>query len=452
MRNIAKFLLVVALTLTFSAILGCDAVPFLGGEEESPQVEMPVELSADDMAVQEDIETGTGIETSLDVGVADAADRPFAGAPTLLRVFQNEEGHIEALFDHPVKVESGEVKMSSDKGALSRKFDPRSDGYDNSLVFDINTVEEGGDVTVRAIFLLDGAAIRSEDGQDARTEFVPETFFVEPRLFAASVRSDRPYVRDIRAEEWSLRVLFSANVRFGENLRLLTRNVAGQTGEMPLAWESLNAMRSWSYVDSLLFAVPEPYRGEQFWIAPVQVYGFSPNDGIADAAEGGLPARRAFEPFVVELSRGAVLNDLQRCAYHLSEGDQMRYSFAVSNLSEFLEEDPRLEESLARSECLAAVSRAMTRGETGLLRNWKHSACIDALETSYRVMEFYPGDTGAGYPSQARDRWLRADELMAVPYDLLSLEERIELRDALAHESCPKFYPQLFYGYWVELD
>ena len=452
MRRIAKYLSAIALTLTFAAVLGCDAVPFVGGEEESPPAENSVELPADDMAVLEDIETLTGTETKLEAGSAGGEDGPLAGAPMLLRVFQNEEGHIEALFDRPVKVEGGEVKMSSDKGALSRKFDARSDGYGNSLMFDINTVEEGGEVTVSAIFLLDGAEIRSENGQRARTEFAPETFFVERRLFAASVRSDRPYVREIRAEEWSLRVFFSTDVRSSENLRLLARNVAGQTGEMPLAWESLNAMRSWSYVDSLLFAVPEPYRAEPFWIAPVQVYGFSPNDEIAAAAEDGLPARRAFEPFVVELSRGAVLNDLQRCAYHLSEGDQMRYSFAVSNLSDFLEEDPRLEESAVRSECLAAVSRATTRGDTSLLRNWKHSACIDTLETSYRVKEFYPGETVAGYPSQARDRWLRADELIAVPYDLLSLAERVELREALTHEICSRFYPQLFYGYWVELD
>ncbi len=432
----------VAMALAFGALfMGCDSLPFIGGGDPEPVVEI-IETAEPDVLVIDDTPA-----------VVDAVVEPKDMAPpVLLRVFRNEAGHVEALFDRPVRVVGGEVKLVTNKGALGIKPGTDPDVYEYFLIFDINSMEEGGEVMAMSLRTLDGARVVSEDEAVALLDFTPQSFVVEKRLFGSSVGGSRPYVRETRAEEWSVRVFFSTNVRFSENLRLLARNSGGQTGEMRLAWESLNAMRDWSYVDNLLFEVPEAYREEAFWLSPVQVYGFSDADALTDAADGGLPARRGLQPFVVDMSRGAMLNDLQRCAFHLAEGDQMRYSFAVSNLNEFVSEDPRMSEAMTRNECMRALSRTSASSDTGLSRNWEYSSCIDSLEVNYRIAEFYPGYVDSGYPSEMRDMWLLADELISRPFDLLTLDERISLRAMLVDESCPMFYPQLFYGYWMEAE
>ena len=433
-------ILMVALAVGSGVMSGAIPLPFGDGDAEPEQ---PVVVAVEEPDVKE-LEEPEVPENPEEPG-------PLP-PPVLLRVFRNEAGQVEALFDRPVRVVGGEVKLVTSKGALGRKLGPDPGAYGYSIIFDINSMEEGGDVTATSIKAMDGARIVDEDESMAILDFMPQAFTVEKRLFGSSVVGNRPYVREVRAEEWSVRVYFSTDVRFSENLRLTARNTAGQMGELRLAWESLNAMRNWSFVDNLLFEVPEPYRTEAFWLTPVQVYGFSEGDALTDAAEGGLPARRSLQPFAVDLSRGAILNDLQRCAYYLSDGDQMRYSFAVSNLQQFVSEDPRLSEAMARNECMRALSRTSAAGDTGLNRNWKYSVCVDSLEIGYRVGEFYPGELGGGYPSELRDRWLVADDLVSRPYDLLSLDERVDLRGMLTHESCPLFYPQLFYGYWMQVE
>ena len=437
---IVGVVLLVALAVGSGVLSGTIPLPFWGGDVEPEQPAV--------VAVEEPEVLGLEEPDLLEL----QNDPDPLPPPALLRVFRNEAGQVEALFDRPVRVVGGEVKLVTNKGAMGRKFGPDSDAYKYSIVFDINSMEEGGDVMATSIKAMDGARIVDEDDTMAILDFTPQTFTVEKRLFGSSVVSNRPYVREVRAEQWSVRVYLSSNVRFSENLRLTARNTAGQMGELRLAWESLNAMRNWSFVDNLLFEVPEPYRMEAFWLTPVQVYGFSEGDALTDAAEGGLPARRGLQPFAVDLSRGAILNDLQRCAYYLADGDQMRYSFAVSNLQQFVSEDPRLSESMARNECMRALSRTSAASDTGLNRNWSYSMCVDSLETAYRVGEFYPGELGDGYPSELRDRWLVADELVSRPYGLLTLDERVSLRKMLTHESCPLFYPQLFYGYWMKVE
>ena len=430
-----------------AALSGCDSIPFdsipfIGGDgDAAPPDEDTLALEEPELSQEDPGEPGMLEEPAFE-------EKPAV----LLRVFLNEAGHVEALFDRPVAVVGGEVKLVSDKGALSRKAMEDPGGYGQSLIFDTNSLEEGGDVVASAIRGVDGGRVISEDGMDAIVDFAPQGFSVEKRLFGSSVTNMRPYVREVRAEEWSVRLYFSTNVRFSENLRLLVSNGADQSGELRLAWESLNAMRNWSHLDNLVFGVPEPSREEAFWLSPVHVYGFSEGDALTDSDERGLPARRGLQPFAVDLTRGAILNDLQRCAYYLSDGDQMRYSFAVSNLHEFLAEDQRAGDVMVRNECLKALSRTAASSEAGLSRNWQYSACVDTLESAYRMGEFYPGYVVDGYPSELRDRWLVADDLVSRPYDLLTLEERILLRDALTHDSCPAFYPQLFYGYWMAVE
>ena len=437
--------LCVAALLALFAAWGCESLPFIGEDAEPgvSSVEVFEEHGVPEVSAIADLEEVFPPQPEVIEEKAPAV---------LLRVFRAQSGHIEALFDQPVRVVGGEVKLVSDKGALGRKVLPDSEEYSYSLMFDVNSLEEGGQVVATAIKSVDGGHIVSEDGTAAIVEFSPQSFVVERRLFGTSVAGARPYVREVRAEEWSVRIYFSTSVRFSENLRLLARNTENQMGEMRLAWESLNAMRNWSFVDNLLFEVPESFRGETFWISPVQVYGFSEGDALSDAGESGLPARRGLQPFSVDLSRGAILNDLQRCAYYLADGDQMRYSFAVSNLGEFIQGSSEMDGAMVRSECMKAISRMSVGSDAGLSRNWKYSVCMDSLESEYRMSEFYPGDMSMGHPAELRDRWLRADELVSRPYDLLTLDERMELRKVLTHESCPAFYPQLFYGYWMEAE
>ena len=443
-RNLAWPLL--ALALTFA--LGCGSVPFLGGSDDA-------ELSAEGEELPDGAPEGDGVlvDDSLQEALAggEGSEETLALPPFVLRVFRNERENMEVLFDQPVKLEGGEIYLRTSKGALSRAYSSNPAEYGYSLEFDIDSLEEGGEVVVLGLEITGGGLVRTETGKIAQLDFEQVTLEVDRRLFGSSVSGSRPYVVDISASDWSVTLEFSEEVRFDETLRLRTRSAAGQVGEAPLNWQSLQVSENQGVAREITFEVPESFRSEPFWLAPLHVYGFSPAESITSARNPDLPARRWFEVFSLQFDRGLLLDDTQRCAYLLAEGDPARYGLAVDNLGSYLEQEGSLADETMRNECLLAVARLSVGVQSsGLARNWESSACLDQIESAYRMAQFYPGRLDAGYPGVARDRWLRVDELVSRPYDLLTLEERLELRSYLTGETCPEFYPQLFYGYWFE--
>ena len=102
------------------------------------------------------------IATVVAPRVSRTASPADLGGATILRVYQDEPGVVTALFDRPVRVEGGDIRLITNLGYADRVRDTDPGGYSYSLRFDVGSLGKG-DLTIGSLYIGRGARLVATD-------------------------------------------------------------------------------------------------------------------------------------------------------------------------------------------------------------------------------------------------------------------------------------------------